>query len=55
MLSLAIHENIDKEGDVLMFYSIVDVMQLQQKVHKLPRLHPNSAMNNLQFSVTYKT
>ena len=25
MLGLAIYENIDKEGDVLMFYSIVDV------------------------------
>ena len=24
MLGLAIYENIDKEGDVLMFYSIVD-------------------------------
>ena len=25
MLGLAIYENIDKEGDVLMFYSIVDI------------------------------
>ena len=32
MLGLAIYENIDKEGDVLMFYSIVDVTPLSHPV-----------------------
>ena len=32
MLGLAIYENIDKEGDVLMFYSIVDDNYEKQKI-----------------------